>query len=85
MFGLYSVDDSLLVREAAILTENLQIQAAKHLPALASLRLALATGLDPNEAARAEGNPALPHEHGDVHAQSGHGDGHDHGEHGHVH
>ncbi len=47
------VDDSLLVREAAIITEKLQAQAGKHLPALASLRLALATGIDPEEAGRA--------------------------------
>jgi hypothetical protein len=81
------VDGSLLVREAAIITEKLQMQAGKHLPALASLRLALATGIDPDEAGRAEGNPTPSHDHGDVHAQSGHGDahGHDHGEHGHVH
>jgi len=79
------VDDSLLVREAAIITEKLHQQAGKHLPALASLRLALATRIDPGEARRAGQNPAPPHDHG----ASGHGHdhGHDHedGEHGHVH
>ena len=83
------VDDSLLVREAAIITEKLQQQAEKHLPALASLRLALATGIDPEEAIRAERNPAPPHDHGEQtprHA-GGQEDAHDHehGEHGHVH
>ncbi|MEO8223956.1 MAG: cation diffusion facilitator family transporter [Gammaproteobacteria bacterium] len=80
------VDGSLLVREAAIITEKLHAQAQKHLPALASLRLALATGLDPDEAGRAERNPAPPHEHGDVaadHRDHDHDPGH--GEHGHVH
>jgi len=76
------VDDSLLVREAAVITEKLQRQAAKHLPALASLRLALAAGVDPEERARAEQNPAPPHDHG----EPGHDHGHDHGhEHGHDH
>ena len=76
------VDDSLLVREAAILLEKLHRQASKHLPALASLRLALATGIDPEEQGRAERNPTPPHEHG----ERAHGDhGHDHGEHGHAH
>ena len=73
------VDDSLLVREAAIITEKLQAQAGKHLPALASLRLALVTGIDPEEAGRARQNPAPPHDHGEAHQ------GHEHGEHGHVH
>ena len=76
------VDDSLLVREAAIITEKLQRQAAKHLPSLASLRLALVSGIDPGEFQRAEANPAPPHDHGEA---PGDGDGHDHGEHGHVH
>jgi len=81
------VDGSLLVREAAIITEKLQRQADKHLPALASLRLALATGIDPEEAGRAERNPAPPHDHGEGQAPGGHDhdDGHEHGEHGHVH
>ena len=78
------VDDSLLVREAAIITGKLQQQAEKHLPALASLRLALATGIDPEEAVRAERNPAPPHEHESRH-NTGHDDSHDHGEHGHAH
>ncbi len=68
------VDDSLLVREAAVITEKLHQQARKHLPALASLRLALATGIDPDEAGRVERNPAPSHDHGDV----AHGHGHDH-------
>jgi len=57
------------------------------LPALASLRLALATGIDPEEAGRAERNPAPPHDHGEGQAPGGHDhdDGHEHGEHGHVH
>ena len=76
------VDDSLLVREAAIILEKLRRQASKHLPALASLRLALATGIDPEEQGRAERNPTPPHEHGDR-AHDDHG--HDHGEHGHAH
>lgn len=74
------VDDSLLVREATIITEKLQQQAAKHLPALASLRLALVSGIDPEEFQRTEANPAPPHDHGEAHDH-----GHDHGEHGHVH
>ena len=77
------VDDSLLVREAAIITEKLQKQAEKHLPALASLRLALATGIDPEEAGRARRNPAPPHDHGDGHETGSHD--HEHGEHGHTH
>lgn len=82
------VDDSLLVREAAIITGKLQQQAGKHLPALASLRLALAAGIDPDEAHRAEQNPAPSHDHGQSgHSESehDHDDGHEHGEHGHVH
>jgi hypothetical protein len=75
------VDDSLLVREAAIITEKLQAQAEQHLPALASLRLALAPGIGPEEAGRARANPAPPHDHGEAHQ----GHDHDHGEHGHVH
>jgi cation diffusion facilitator family transporter len=77
------VDDSLLVREAAILTEKLNAQALKHLPALASLRLALATGVDPEEAARARRNPAPQHDHGE--RRHDHDHDHEHGEHGHVH
>ena len=77
------VDDSLLVREAAIILEKLHRQASKHLPALASLRLALATGIDPEEQDRVERNPTPPHEHGE-HAHGDHSD-HGHGEHGHVH
>ena len=81
------VDDSLLVREAAIITEKLQKQAEKHLPALASLRLALATGIDPEEAGRAERNPAPSHDHGNERDDSQHGDNHgydhEHGAHGH--
>jgi len=69
------VDDSLLVREAAVLTERLQREAEKHLPALSSLRLALAPGIDPEEAGRAERNPTPPHGHGDA----PHDHGHDHG------
>jgi len=75
------VDDSLLVREAAILTEKLNAQARQHLPALASLRLALATGIDPEESVRARQNPAPAHEHGD----HDHDHDHDHGHAGHVH
>lgn len=75
------VDDSLLVREAAIILENLHRQASDHLPALTSLRLALATGIDPEEQRRVEQNPTPAHEHGG-HA---HDDDHGHGEHGHVH
>ncbi|MEO8225698.1 MAG: cation diffusion facilitator family transporter [Gammaproteobacteria bacterium] len=78
------VDGSLLVREAAIITEKLQKQACQHLPALASLRLALATGIDPEEAGRAERNPAPPHDHDDGHDQQHGSHDHDH-EHGHVH
>jgi cation diffusion facilitator family transporter len=77
------VDDSLLVREAAIITERLQAQAEKHLPALVALRLALATGIDPDEAGRAERNPAPAHDHGQT--SHGHVHDHDHGEHGHGH
>lgn len=77
------VDDSLLVREAALITEKLQRQAAKHLPALASLRLALATGLDPEERSRAALNPAPPHDHGE--SAHGHDHSHEHGPHDHVH
>ncbi len=80
------VDDSLLVREAAIITEKLQSQAGKHLPALASLRLALATGIDPEEAGRARQNPAPPHDHGEAHQAHDHDHDHEHGgEHGHGH
>ena len=79
------VDDSLLVREAAVITEKLQKQAEKHLPALASLRLALATGIDPEEAGRAERNPAPPHDHDEAGRAQEHDHDHDHGEHGHVH
>lgn len=77
------VDGSMLVREAAIITEKLQAQAGKHLPALASVRLALATGIDPEEASRVERNPVPPHDHGDAHKDHDHD--HEHGEGGHVH
>jgi cation diffusion facilitator family transporter len=81
------VDDSLLVREAAILTERLAAEAQTHLPALASLRLALATGIDPAEAERARGNPAPAHGHGDHDPDHDHDHDHDHAHdgHGHVH
>ncbi|MEZ5564809.1 MAG: cation diffusion facilitator family transporter [Gammaproteobacteria bacterium] len=78
------VDDSMLVREAAIITENLKKQAEKHLPALASLRLALATGIDPDEAGRAQRNPAPPHDHGDTAHDHDHHE-HHHGDDDHVH
>ena len=82
------VDDSLLVREAAILTEKIQKQAGKHLPALASLRLALVGGIDPEEASRVALNPPPPHGHGSAaspspaHKQD---HDHDHGAQGHGH
>lgn len=75
------VDDSLLVREAAIITGRLKAQAEQHLPALASLRLALATGIDPEEAGRARENPAPPHDHGESHGNHDH----DHSNHSHAH
>lgn len=82
------VDDSLLVREAAILTEKIQKQAGKHLPALASLRLALVGGIDPEEASRVALNPPPPHGHGSAASPSpGHKQDHDHdhGAQGHGH
>lgn len=79
------VDDSLLVREAAVLTGRLRREAEKHLPALASLRLALAPGIDPEEAGRAERNPAPPHGHGDAAREPGHSHDHAHGDGHHTH
>lgn len=83
------VDDSLLVREAAVITERLKIQAEKHLPALASLRLALATGIDPEEAGRASLNPAPAHDHAGPkhhdHDHAGHDHDHHHDGHDHAH
>lgn len=77
------VDDSLLVREAAILTEKLEQAAHKHLPALQSLRLSLATRLDEAEASNPDRTPTPEHDH-DEHSH-GHDHDHDHGEPGHVH
>ncbi len=70
------VDDSLLVREAAILTDKLQQAARKHLPALASLRLALAGGLEPEDISP---TPVPAHDHGEPAPD------HDHSEHTHTH
>ena len=76
------VDDSLLVREAAIITEKLQNQAGKHLPALASLRLALATGIDPGRGR--PGGAATRRRRTTMGRRRPRHD-HEHGEHGHVH
>ena len=82
------VDDSLLVREAAIITEKLQAQAEKHLPALASLRLALADRDRSRGGRSRRAESGTPHDHGGAagaRAGDAHDHGHEHGEHGHVH
>jgi cation diffusion facilitator family transporter len=80
------VDEGLLVREASLLTEKLQAAARNHFPALAQLRLALATGVDEVEQQRFWNGGVPEHDHGDGpgHGED-HGHDHEHGEHGHVH
>jgi cation diffusion facilitator family transporter len=80
------VDEGLLVREAALLTGKLQAAARNHCPALASLRLALATGVDEDEQQRFWQGGVPDHDHGGGHGHDhGHHHDHDHGNPGYVH
>jgi cation diffusion facilitator family transporter len=76
------VDEGLLVREAQLLLEKLDAAARKHFPALAQLRLSVATGVDEEEQRRFWQGGVPEHDHGDGHGH-GHGHGHDHHDHGH--